>query len=94
MGAAPGNTAADMAMSALGDRDRSGGPVDGDAEAGGSSALAVVPPRGRAAGVRPPAADGEWQDWPDEVWADLAGREDPVTWNMAQTIASTIDPYR
>ena len=77
-----------MAMSALGDRDRSGGPVDGDAEAGGSSALAVVPPRGRAAGVRPPAADGEWQDWPDEVWADLEGREDPVTWNMAQTMAS------
>ena len=88
MGAAPGTTAADMAMSALGDRDRSGGPVDGDAEAGAPSALAVVPPRGRAAGVRPPAADGEWQDWPDEVWADLEGREDPVTWNMAQSIAS------
>ena len=70
MGAAPGTTAADMAMSALGDRDRSGGPDAGDAEGGAPSALAVAT-RGHAAAVRPPAADGEWQDWPDEVWADL-----------------------
>ena len=74
-------------MSALGDRDRSGGPVAGDAEGGAPSALAVAT-RGRAAAVRPPAGDGEWQDWPDEVWAELEGREDPMTWNMAQTMAS------
>ena len=37
---------------------------------------------------RPPVGDGEWQDWPDEVWAEMEGREDPMTWNMAQTMAS------
>ena len=76
-----------MAMSAFGDRDRSGGPVAGEAEGGAPSALAVAT-HGRAAAVRPPVGDGEWQDWPDEVRAEMEGREDPMTWNMAQTMAS------
>ncbi len=77
-----------MAMQALGDRDRGGDPVaEGGAEGSEPSALAVAKAR-RAAGGRPLAGDGTWQDLPEEVWLDIGGRSDPITWNMAQAVAS------
>ena len=65
-----------------------GGPVaEGGAEGSEPSALAVAT-AGRAVGGRPPAGDGTWQDWPEEVWVDIGGRTDPITWNMARAVAS------